>query len=55
MMHSPHQYQCTRCEKLRDNCDHLKFEDMKEVYTYPGVAIIVKCTEYMRRRKDNGR
>jgi len=47
---NPHQWQCTRCVMSGKNCDHLKFEEMKPVYTYGGVAIIVKCTEYKKRK-----
>jgi len=44
----PHQYQCSRCVNIGKVCK-LNFEEMKPVYTYAGVATIVKCTEYKRR------
>lgn len=49
MKHNPHQYQCSRCVMLGKDCSKLNFEEMKPVYTYAGVAIIVKCSEYKRR------
>lgn len=49
MIYNPHQYMCMRCTKLRENCDHLKFEKMKVVGEYIGVSKLVKCTEYVKR------
>jgi len=47
----PHQLMCEKCQYLKRNCDHLKFDQMKPVGEYSGVSILVKCTDYKKRIK----
>lgn len=51
MMYNPHQYQCSRCVMLGKDCSKLDFKSMKQVGIYKGVAILVKCTEYVKRER----
>jgi len=49
VMFNPHQLMCQKCERLRQNCDMLPFEDMKQIKIYAGVSVIVKCDRFKKR------
>ena len=51
MKHHPDVRFCMRCDKLKENCESLPFESMPKFGSYAGVAILVKCTEFVKREK----
>ena len=50
-MHNPDPRFCMRCKKLQENCDQLEFEKMPKFGEYKGVAVLVRCVEFILREE----